>query len=85
MKNKAIGIAMLTFLACAQVQIVTSESIQAQTTQDRQAEADRLLERGNQLNKISQFREALQVFEKSLQIYREIKNLGSSGFEGINV
>ncbi len=50
MKNKAIGIAMLTFLACAQVQIVTSESIQAQTTQDRQAEADRLLERGNQLN-----------------------------------
>jgi CHAT domain-containing protein/Tfp pilus assembly protein PilF len=79
MKNKAIGIAMLTFLACAQVQIVTSESIQAQTTQDRQAEADRLLERGNQLNKISQFREALQVFEKSLQIYREIKNLKGEG------
>ncbi|WP_103667982.1 tetratricopeptide repeat protein [Pseudanabaena sp. BC1403] len=79
MKNRAIGIAMLTFLACVQVQIVTSESIQAQTTQARKAEADRLLERGNQLNKVSQFREALQVFEKSRQIYREIKNLKGEG------
>ncbi|PZV19647.1 MAG: hypothetical protein DCF20_01175 [Pseudanabaena sp.] len=46
--NKVVGIAMLTFLACGQVQIVMSESIQAQTTQARKAEADRLLQQGNQ-------------------------------------
>ena len=79
MKNMAIGVAMLTFLSCLPLQIVISESIQAQTAVDRQAEADRLLERGNQLNRVSQFREALRVFEKSLQIYREIKNLKGEG------
>ena len=49
--NNAIGIAMLAFLACGQVQIVMSECVQAQTTQDRKSEADRLLEKGNQLYK----------------------------------
>ncbi|PSB39854.1 hypothetical protein C7B67_29220 [filamentous cyanobacterium Phorm 6] len=38
------------------------------------AEADRLLERGNQQYKISQFREALQSWEQALTIYREIGN-----------
>jgi len=36
------------------------------------AEADRLLEQGNQQNAISQFREALQSWEQALTIYREI-------------
>ena len=53
--NNAIGIAMLTFLACGQVQIVMSESVQAQTTQDRKADADKLLQRGIQQYQISQF------------------------------
>jgi CHAT domain-containing protein len=38
------------------------------------AEADRLLERGNQQYKISQFREALQSWEQALTIYRKIGN-----------
>ncbi|MDB9413545.1 CHAT domain-containing protein [Microcystis aeruginosa] len=37
-------------------------------------EADRLLQQGAQQYKISQFREALQSWEKALQIYQEIKN-----------
>jgi CHAT domain-containing protein/uncharacterized protein HemY len=37
-------------------------------------EADRLLQQGVQQYEISQFREALQSWEKALQIYQEIKN-----------
>ncbi|MBC1191527.1 tetratricopeptide repeat protein [Microcystis aeruginosa BLCCF108] len=37
-------------------------------------EADKLFEQGAQQYKISQFREALQSWEKALQIYQEIKN-----------
>ena len=40
----------------------------------RQAEADRLLEQGNQQYAISQFREALQSWEQALTIYRDLKN-----------
>ncbi len=50
------------------------ESTSAQTTSDRKAEADRLLEKGNQLYKISQYRGAIQVWEQALTIYREIKD-----------
>ncbi len=72
--NNAIGIAMLTFLACGQVQIVMSESVQAQTTQDRKADADKLLQRGIQQYQISQFEEAFQYWQQALAIYREIKD-----------
>ncbi|MFM7599631.1 MAG: hypothetical protein ACKO7R_00275 [Pseudanabaena sp.] len=72
--NKVVGIAMFTFLACGQVQIVTSESVQAQTTQDRKAEADRLFNQGNQQYQISQFEAAFQSWQQALTIYREIKN-----------
>ena len=72
--NKAIGIAMLTFLACGQVQIVMSESVQAQTTQDRKAEADRLFNQGNQQYQISQFEAAFQSWKQALNIYRETKD-----------
>ncbi len=46
---------------------------QAQTTQDRKAEADRLLNQGNQQYNISQFEAALQSYQQALSIYREIK------------
>ncbi|TAG74128.1 MAG: CHAT domain-containing protein [Oscillatoriales cyanobacterium] len=39
-----------------------------------QAEADRLFEQGTQQYNIGQFREALQSWEQSLTIYREIEN-----------
>jgi CHAT domain-containing protein/Tfp pilus assembly protein PilF len=71
--NKVVGIAMLTFLTCGQVQIVMSESIQAQTTQAGKAEADRLLQQGNQQFQISQFEAAFQSWQQALTIYREIK------------
>ncbi|PZV11339.1 MAG: hypothetical protein DCF20_19640 [Pseudanabaena sp.] len=72
--NKVVGIAILTFLACGQVQIVTSESIQAQTTQDRKAEADRLLQQGIQQCKTGYCEAALQSWQQALTIYREIKD-----------
>ncbi len=46
---------------------------QAQTSQARKAEADRLKEQGNQQLDISQFIAALQSYQQALVIYREIK------------
>jgi tetratricopeptide (TPR) repeat protein len=49
-------------------------AVMAQSTDAREAEADRLLQQGFQQFQTSQFTEALQSWEKALQIYREIKN-----------
>ncbi|BBC26662.1 CHAT domain-containing protein [Pseudanabaena sp. ABRG5-3] len=46
---------------------------QAQTTQDRKAEADRLINQGTQQRRIGQFEFALQAYQQALNIYREIK------------
>jgi len=52
---------------------------QAQTTQDRNAEAMRLYEEGLQLLDRSQFREALEKFQKALVIVREIGDRQGEG------
>ena len=44
----------------------------AQTSERREAEADRLFDKGIEQSKVSQFREALQSWQKALTIYREI-------------
>ncbi|MBP0022296.1 MAG: tetratricopeptide repeat protein [Cyanobacteria bacterium SBLK] len=56
-----------------------SEGVQAQTVEERQAEADRLFEGGRQQYQNSQFREAAQSWEKALEIYRAIENLAGEG------
>jgi CHAT domain-containing protein/Tfp pilus assembly protein PilF len=72
--NKAIGIAMLTFLACLPMQITISESIQAQISQASQADGDLLFNQGNQQFRLSQFDAAFQSWQQALAIYREIKD-----------
>jgi CHAT domain-containing protein/tetratricopeptide (TPR) repeat protein len=72
--NKAIGIAMLTFLACLPMQITMSESTQAQTSQARQTDGDLLFNQGNQQFRLSQFDAAFQSWQQALAIYREIKD-----------
>jgi len=52
---------------------------QAQTTQDRKAEADRLFRQGNQQYEVSQFNAALQSWQQALTVYQEIKNRQSEG------
>ncbi len=52
----------------------SSTQVLAQTPDSRKAEADRLLEQGNQQYSISQFEAALQSWQQALIIYREIKN-----------
>ena len=47
---------------------------QAQTTQNRKADADRLFQQGNQQFQISQFEAAFQSWQQTLTIYREIKD-----------
>ena len=54
-------------------------TVQAQTTQDRKAEADRLLQKGIQQYQISQFEAALQSWQQALTIYREIKDRFGEG------
>jgi CHAT domain-containing protein/lipopolysaccharide biosynthesis regulator YciM len=49
-------------------------TVQAQTTKDRKAEADRLNNQGIQQFNISQFEAALQSWQQALTIYREIKD-----------
>ena len=44
----------------------------AQTQSDRKAEADRLLQKGLQQARTSQYREAIQSWQSSLEIYRNI-------------
>ncbi len=52
---------------------------QAQTNQDRKAEADRLLDQGVQQYNISQFEGAFQSWQQALTIYREIKDRRGEG------
>ena len=47
---------------------------QTSTNSASKAEADRLLQQGNQQYRISQFDAAFQSWQKSLQIYRAIKD-----------
>jgi CHAT domain-containing protein/tetratricopeptide (TPR) repeat protein len=78
--KKIVGIAMLTFLSCGQVQIGMSESVQAQTTQDRRSEADQLINLGNQQFNKSQYQEALQSYQLALDIYRAIEDRKGEGY-----
>ena len=72
--NKAIGMAMLAFLSCLPMSTIIVESVQAQTSQNSQAEATRLLRQGNQLYQASLYREAIQTWQLALEIYRTIKD-----------
>ena len=72
--NKAIGMAMLAFLSCLPMSIIIIESVQAQTSQNSQAEATRLLRQGNQLYQASLYRDAIQTWQLALEIYRTIKD-----------
>ncbi|MEG4803611.1 tetratricopeptide repeat protein, partial [Microcoleus sp. ARI1-A2] len=51
----------------------------AQTTDARQAEADRLMRQGNQQYQTSQLRAALNSWQQALQIYRALKNRQGEG------
>jgi len=77
--SKGFGIALSTLLFCLPVQIVLSESVQAQSIQDRKADADRLFNQGNQQYQISQFESAFQSWQQALAIYREIKDRSGEG------
>src|SRR6478672_8566734 len=57
----------------------SATQVLAQTPDARQAEADRLLQQGNQQFRISQFEAALQSWQQALIIYRETKNRQGEG------
>ena len=51
----------------------------AQSTEARKAEADRLLDQGVRQVNVSQFREALRLWEQALAIYRDIQDRQGEG------
>ncbi|WP_341531371.1 CHAT domain-containing tetratricopeptide repeat protein (plasmid) [Nostoc sp. UHCC 0302] len=56
-----------------------ASQVLAQTPADRKAEADRLLQQGNEQLQISQVQAALQSWQQALIIYREIKDRKGEG------
>lgn len=80
---KTIGLATLLFCSTAIAPRSTLcfpvFPVLAQTTQDRQAEADRLLQQGIQQIESREPEAALQALEQSLQIYRAIKDRPGEG------
>ncbi|CCI31285.1 CHAT domain-containing protein [Microcystis sp. T1-4] len=80
MNPKFYALLTLSLVATVTLPVVNGKlsslvpAVMAQNTNARKAEADRLLQQGIQQYQTSQFREALQSWEKALQIYREIKN-----------
>ncbi|MFB2805308.1 CHAT domain-containing protein [Microcystis sp. BLCC-F209] len=93
MNPKIYALLTLSLVATVTLPVVNGKlsslvpAVIAQNTDAREAEADRLNERGIQQFQTSQFREALQSWEQALQIYREIRNrqgeAGSLGNLGI--
>ncbi|MDK2410666.1 tetratricopeptide repeat protein, partial [Aphanizomenon sp. 202] len=51
-----------------------STTAQAQTTQDRKTEADKLLEQGIQQFQRSQYKDAIQSWQQALGIYQQLKD-----------
>ena len=47
---------------------------QTANPEDRKAEADRLIESGNQLYRVSRWQEALRAYQTALDIYQEIND-----------
>ncbi|MBO1049894.1 MAG: tetratricopeptide repeat protein [Dolichospermum sp. DEX182a] len=51
-----------------------STTAQAQTSQDRKAEADKLFEQGKQQYQRSQYKDAIQSWQQALAIYQQLKD-----------
>ena len=51
----------------------------AQTTQDRKAEAEKLLQTGVQQYRQSKFREALESFQQALVVFQQLKDRAGEG------
>ncbi|MGK7929397.1 MAG: CHAT domain-containing protein [Spirulina sp.] len=82
MRSWVLGGAIATvLLGSSGVMAIEKQSVPvvAQAIEGRQTEADRLLQQGIQQYNTNQFREALQSWEKTLKIYREIGNRAGEG------
>ncbi|MBD2316060.1 CHAT domain-containing protein [Phormidium tenue] len=78
--NKGLGaIALVTLLSCLSVTTLGSDRLWAQEASDSRAEAGRLLNQGLQQYRNNQTQAAFQTWQKTLQIYREIKDRAGEG------
>lgn len=68
-------VALLSFSVPFLLTSVAAPPALAQTVEDRQAEADRLLQQGIQQYRTSQFQAAFRSWEGAIRIYQEINNL----------
>ncbi|OYQ64227.1 hypothetical protein B9G53_12815 [Pseudanabaena sp. SR411] len=78
--NKGFSaIALTTLLSCLSVQALSSDRLWAQASTDHKAEAERLLNQGLEQYRNNQTQAAFQSWQKTLQIYREIKDREGEG------
>jgi CHAT domain-containing protein len=71
----SVGIATL-LLSFAPLPLILSPTqvVQAQTIQERQAEAERLIKQGNRQRRAREFTSALESYQQALKIYQELKD-----------
>lgn len=72
--KKICSAAILALALGFPVPMVLTDLAQAQSTQSRQMDADRLATQGSQLFRTNRYPEALQAYEQALQIYRELRD-----------
>ena len=83
--NKVIAIAMLTFLTCLPMLIAISESVQAQTNQDRKVEVEELTRKSLHHLLQGEIKEALVIQEKILLLQRMSGDLAGEFIALINI
>ena len=78
--NRSIVLTLIGLLTIAPViTVATTIGVQAKTVDSRKVEADRLLRQGLQQYETRQFEAAIQSWQQSLNLYREIKNRPGEG------
>ncbi|NMF57678.1 CHAT domain-containing protein [Pseudanabaena yagii] len=79
MRKNFSAIAITTLLLGLPVQTLISPNAQAQVQQDSKAEAEKFYEQGNQLYNQGQYREAIESWQKALNLYRVQQNRNYEG------
>jgi CHAT domain-containing protein/Tfp pilus assembly protein PilF len=79
MHNRLGNVAIMLVLIGCSMQILASDSVQTQSIQTQKAEAEKLLEKADQLYRVSRYQEALIASDRALAIYTQIKDIHGQG------
>ncbi|MFM2433139.1 MAG: hypothetical protein RLZZ511_4353 [Cyanobacteriota bacterium] len=78
--NRSIALILLGMLTISPVMIMGSAiEVQAESIENRKAEADRLLNQGIQQYEADKLEDAFQSWQQALRLYQTIKDRGGEG------